>query len=41
MALWTIDHVLNTESRFAKLQADAYAQAMKNVYFDKIGRAHV
>ena len=36
MALWTIDHVINTETRFAKLQADAYAQALKNVWYDKI-----
>lgn len=36
MALWLIDHVLTAEARFAKLQSDAYAQALKNVYYDKI-----
>lgn len=34
--LWTVKHVLNTEARLTKLQADAYALALRNVWYDRL-----
>lgn len=36
MALWTIEHVLTTEDRLARLQSDAYAAALQDVWYDTI-----
>lgn len=34
--LWTVNHVLNTESEFEKLAANSYALALQNVWYDKV-----
>ncbi|WP_437606261.1 Mu-like prophage major head subunit gpT family protein [Sorangium sp. So ce834] len=34
--LWTINHVLNTEARLTKLQADSFALALRNVWYDRL-----
>lgn len=34
--LWTVSHVLTTEDRLEKLTSNAYAQALKNAWWDKL-----